>query len=152
MSDRVMFKIGGRSFITVPQGITAAHRLYLVAEIAACGLDKARDVMAKGSSPGEGAYELLIIAARSGRLPWLVAGVLAEVGTAWSTVSANRNAEWFAGLTEPGDLAAFDVATIATLVAFTNGLAQQGPHHVDLSALHQAMRDSADSSLAPFLN
>ena len=141
MSKAPTFTIAGREYGPIAPPLRADHRLYLAGELAATGLDQARETFQRASSATQGARDLFIHAAQSGRLPWLVAGFLAETGRGWSRATALETAERFAGLTAPADLAAFDGAVAATILALIGAFGD--PPAIELDALAAALAQSS---------
>jgi hypothetical protein len=138
------FTITGRRYVVVSAPYRADHRYYLAGEFAAAGLDRVRETMAEANDASTGARDVFIVAARSGRLPWIAAGMLVEAGHAWTRRDAMKTAESFAALTETADVAAFDLAIAALLVGLIaavddpNGTATA----IDLAALSLALDDT----------
>lgn len=76
----------------------------------------------------EGARKLVIETMRSGKFHHIVAGLLVEMETKWSIDAAEKNAEWFAELTNPEDKAAILNAFVAALMDFfLNGAPSSTP-------------------------
>lgn len=145
----VVATIAGTRYTAIVPPLRADHRLYLAGELAAAGLDRVRATMDAAATPTDGARDVFVLAARSGRLPWVAAGMLVEVGRRWNRRDAMALAERFAALTDPADSAAFDLAIAMTLLGIIHAQTIDSTADVDLAVLGAALETFTTSHDAP---
>lgn len=122
--------VAGRTFRPVTVS-TFENQLYMMPLVRAAGLADA-DAKVQAATSEEAAEALLYRVIESRHTIGLLAGVLVEAGETWSPASADRNAAFFATLTDPADMAKLQAALVG-LVAHFFGLAVSVPAPSDTS-------------------
>lgn len=111
--------IGGRKFHAVAQNITANQDDYIVAHLRLSGgIEVLHDLDGIERTEEKRAEDLLTAIMLNGRTQFILAGVLTEDGTTWKRESANKNAEFFAALTDPAEKTLIRKKLVEFIVGF----------------------------------
>jgi len=122
MADTIT--IANRQFRGVTQDLSAAQDDYLIGHLRLAGAMGVLAPTATGAAPApeERAEALLTQILVSGRAAYVLAGCLTEIREGapvpWTAEEANRNALWFAGLTDPDAKRALRDALIGFVLGF----------------------------------
>jgi hypothetical protein len=115
-------KLDGREFTGVDHKITAAQNDYIIGHLRASG---ALEIMAgldlkqaKETSLDKAREDLVTRIYLSGRKPFILAGLLTEVGRTWTRDEADRNAAKFDQTTDGEDLEVMTAAVVRAVIDF----------------------------------
>jgi hypothetical protein len=110
-----VLKIGGRYF--QPAELTTARQDgWAMAQMLDAGIQK---FMGKRLDEDEAtAVALVAQVFRSGKVGHILAAALVEIGEKWTPESAEKNAEFFAEITDPADKRTLEAAFLPTLAGF----------------------------------
>lgn len=111
-------KLDGRDFTTIKQTLTANQDDYILAHLRLSGV---MDILADAGqkrTPEEKAQAVLTRILESGRKPFLLAGLLTEVGKEWNRDEANRNAKVFGSITSDPEITLMRQGIVSYVIGF----------------------------------
>jgi hypothetical protein len=106
---------GAKRYFAPAAETTARQDGWLMVQVADAGIAKA---IGKGLKDETESLSVVIEILRSGKWEYLLAGILVERDVPWTPETAEANAEWFAGLTDPESKQAIRDNLMPLLAAF----------------------------------
>jgi hypothetical protein len=104
MNMKETIALGGRKFHATAQRITASQDDFIVAHLRLSGsIEIIHGIDGVERTEEKKGEDMLTAIMLNGRTHLILAGLLTEDGTTWKRESANKNAEFFASLTDPAD-------------------------------------------------
>ncbi len=115
------FDIGGKTFQLAGEG-TARHDVWVMRQIAACGLNTV--IQRDNETDDEFTYRLYLTALQTGDIFLLLGGLLVPEGTEplkWNPEMAAKTAQFLADITDAGDKAKLRILLASALMPFFVG-------------------------------